>query len=116
MVSQSRQINDGCLCKFICIDKFYKTISNRLLSYDFVLKPVHHIKLVTCDRFVEGTYIVEKDQILLCSNILVNKDDFNNAIKRHLIKMYDYKRSTNYDCDNCKHLACTEIRGALFHT
>ncbi len=30
--------------------------------------------------------------------------------------MFDYKRSENYDCNNCKHLACTEIRAALFHS
>ena len=30
--------------------------------------------------------------------------------------MYDYKRSENYNCDNCKHLACTEVRAALFHS
>ena len=28
--------------------------------------------------------------------------------------MYDFHRSENYDVDNCKHLACTEVRGALF--
>eukprot|EP00354_Favella_ehrenbergii_P004164 CAMPEP_0170467998 /NCGR_PEP_ID=MMETSP0123-20130129/11353_1 /TAXON_ID=182087 /ORGANISM="Favella ehrenbergii, Strain Fehren 1" /LENGTH=103 /DNA_ID=CAMNT_0010734477 /DNA_START=476 /DNA_END=784 /DNA_ORIENTATION=+ len=37
-------------------------------------------------------------------------------MKRQLIRMYDYKRSENYDCDNCKHLACTEVRAALFHS
>ena len=48
--------------------------------------------------------------------MLVEKDDFDNAMKRHLIRLYDYKRSENYDFDNCKHLACTEVRAALFHS
>ena len=30
--------------------------------------------------------------------------------------MYDTKRATNYNKDNCKHLACTEVRAALFHS
>lgn len=53
---------------------------------------------------------------MLCANTLVRKQDFDNAMKRMLIKMYDQARSENYKCDNCKHLACTEVRGALFHT
>ena len=53
---------------------------------------------------------------MLCSNTLVKKEDFNNAMRRGMIRMFDYKRSENYDCDNCKHLACTEVRAALFHS
>ena len=53
---------------------------------------------------------------MLCSNTLIKKEDFNNAMRRHMIRMFDYKRSDNYDCDNCKHLACTEVRAALFHS
>lgn len=31
--------------------------------------------------------------------------------------MYDYNRAIKtYNPDNCKHLACTEVRAALFHT
>ena len=28
--------------------------------------------------------------------------------------MFDYERSENYDNENCKHLACTEVRAANF--
>ena len=28
--------------------------------------------------------------------------------------MYDFQRSENYDCHNCKHLACSEVRAATF--
>ena len=35
---------------------------------------------------------------------------------RHLVKMYDHVRSENYDFDNCKHLACTEVRAANFNS
>lgn len=38
-------------------------------------------------------------------------------MKRMLIKMYDYNRAANtYNTENCKHLACTEVRAALFNT
>lgn len=30
--------------------------------------------------------------------------------------MYDFERSSNYDLNNCKHLACTEVRAANFNT
>ncbi len=48
--------------------------------------------------------------------MLVNKDDFDNAAKRQLIRLYDEYRSSNYDSDNCKHLACTEVRAANFNS
>ena len=48
--------------------------------------------------------------------MLVERQDFNDAMKRQLIRLYDYKRSENYSFDNCKHLACTEVRAALFHS
>ena len=28
--------------------------------------------------------------------------------------MYDYHKYENMDCNNCKHLACSEIRAAMF--
>ena len=28
--------------------------------------------------------------------------------------MYDFNRSENYDCNNCKHLACSEVRATIF--
>ena len=65
---------------------------------------------------MQGAFIPEADQIVLCSNVLVEKQDFNDAMKRQLIRMYDYKRSENYSFDNCKHLACTEVRAAIFHS
>ena len=53
---------------------------------------------------------------MLCANTLTKQYDFDNAMKRQLIRLYDEQRSENYDCDNCKHLACTEVRAALFHS
>ena len=87
-----------------------------MLACDFVLKPALHIRYENCDRFMQGAFIPENDQIILCSNVLVEKTDYDNAMKRHLIRLYDYKRSENYNFDNCKHLACTEVRAALFHS
>ena len=52
--------------------------------------------------------------MVLCANTLVDQQDFSNAMKRALIRLYDYQRSENYDFDNCKHLACTEVRSAQF--
>jgi hypothetical protein len=56
------------------------------------------------------------DKIMLCGNTLSRKVDFDNAMKRQLIKYYDFNRSDNYSTENCKHLACSEVRAALFHT
>jgi len=97
-------------------DKFFSTMTNSLLAYEFVFKPALHVRFETCDRFMQGAFVPEADQIILCSNVLTEQQDFNNAIKRMLVRMYDIKRSVDYNFDNCKHLACTEVRAALFHS
>lgn len=74
------------------------------------------MELVLCDHFLEGAYIPADNKIMLCANALMRRRDFDNAMKRMLIKMYDQSRSENYKCDNCKHLACTEVRAALFNS
>jgi inner membrane protease ATP23 len=90
-------------------------MSNALIAYDSVLKQ-SNVDLVLCEYFLEGAYVPVDNKIMLCSNALYRKKDFDNAIKRMLIKMYDQKRTSNYNCENCKHLACTEVRAALFHS
>lgn len=86
-----------------------------MIAYDKVLKQ-QNFELVLCDHFLEGAFIPKDEKILLCTNTLSRKVDFDNAIKRQLIKYYDFSRSDNYNCDNCKHVACSEVRAALFHT
>lgn len=103
------------LRRFVASEKFWSTMSTSLIAYDKVLKQ-SSVELVLCDHFMEGAYIPAENKIMLCSNTLVRKKDFDNALKRQLIKMYDQTRSENYKCDNCKHLACTEVRAALFHS
>lgn len=103
------------LRRFITSDKFWTTMSNSLIAYDKVLKQ-QSVELVLCDHFLEGAYIPAENKIMLCTNALLRRKDFDNALKRMLIKMYDQSRSENYKCDNCKHLACTEVRAALFHS
>lgn len=100
---------------FVTGEKFWKTMSNALIAHDRILKQ-QTVDLVLCDHFLEGAYVAKDNKILLCHNALVRKRDFDNALKRMLIKMYDQARTDNYKCDNCKHLACTEVRAALFHS
>ncbi len=60
-----------------------------------------------------------KKQIILCSNVLYHKDEFNNALKRQLIMLYDFERAGAQQdkiFSNCKLLACSEIRAANFHS
>lgn len=90
-------------------------MTNALLSYDTILKQTN-VEIVLCEHFLEGAYIPKDEKIMLCANTLMRKKDFDNAIKRMLIKMYDERRSSNYNSDNCKHLACSEVRAAIFHS
>ena len=68
-----------------------------------------------CDDFFEGAYLPTDNKIMLCANTLMLKTDFDNAIRRQLIFMYDNIRGKgSYNMEKCKHLACTEIRASLF--
>ena len=86
-----------------------------MLVHNVKLNAAEHVRLEVCDRFIEGTYVPDTNKIILCSNIIFKREDFDNALKRQLIFMYDYQRAENYNFDNCKHVACTEIRAARFH-
>lgn len=47
----------------------------------------------------------------------MRQQDLDNALKRMLIKMYDHNRAEKaYNPDNCKHLACSEVRASLFNS
>ena len=63
-------------------------MSTALIAYDKVLKQ-NTVELVTCEHFMEGAYIPKDDKIMLCSNALSRRTDFDNALRRMLIKMYD---------------------------
>ena len=91
-------------------------MANSLLAYNVTLKPYDHVRFEACDKFMEGAYVPSQNKIILCSNIIFKREDFENALKRQLITMYDYQRAENYNFDNCKHLACTEVRAARFHS
>ena len=76
------------LRRFIASDKFWTTMSNSLIAYDKVLKQ-SSVELVLCNHFMEGAYVASENKIMLCSNVLMKRKDFENAMKRMLIKMYD---------------------------
>ncbi len=78
-----------------------------------------------CDDFYDGVFIPESNKIMLCANTLMRKNDFDNAMARQLIFFYDHNRGKvaqnqmnastgGYDLNKCKHLACSEVRAALF--
>ena len=111
-IYSNRESNDH-LTKYLR-SNLWKTMSTALLKYDIVLRK-SNVKLIMCDSFIEGAFVPAKNQILLCSNIMMRERDFNNAIARQLIFMYDQSRGGGmHDLNKCKHLACTEVRAALF--
>ena len=62
--------------------KFWLTMQNALIPYDFALKP-EAVKLIMCDDFYQGAYLPRNDdKILLCANTLMEEKDFNNALQR----------------------------------
>ena len=76
------------LCLFL--DNFWKIMSNQLLVHNVKLNAADHVRLEVCDRFIEGTYVPDTNKIILCSNIIYRREDFDNALKRQLIFMYDF--------------------------
>ena len=94
--------------------KFWQTMSNSLLQYEVVLKR-DNVRLIMCNDFYEGVYIPETNKIMICANTTMKKKDFDNSLTRQLIFMYDHNRSKGmHDLNKCKHLACSEVRAALF--
>ena len=68
-----------------------------------------------CDDFFEGAFLPTDNKIMLCANTLMLKSDFDNALRRQLIFMHDNIRGKgDYSMENCKHLACSEIRASLY--
>jgi hypothetical protein len=95
-------------------DKFWTNMGISLLKYKYILDQ-EVINLQVCKDFIEGYYLPNDKKIILCANNLTNYEKnyrFNHAVKRHLILMYDHLRSSNYDHNNCQHLACSEVRAA----
>ena len=107
--------------------KFWRTMSNALLAYDYVLSR-DKVQLIMCDDFYEGVFVPSQDKIMLCANILMRKPDFDQALSRQLTFLYDHTRGQlkygdksgsservkgTYDLNKCKHLACSEVRAAV---
>lgn len=97
-------------------DKFWTTMKTALVVHDseLDLKLSKLIQVAICDEFSDGVYLHKDKKIILCANTLIRRNDFKNAFYRHMIKLYDHSRSTNYSFKNCKHLACSEVRAASF--
>jgi hypothetical protein len=76
------------LRRFVQNDKFWTTMSNSLVAYDKILKQ-STVELVICDHYMEGAYVPADNKIMLCTNALSRRTDFDNAMKRMLVKMYD---------------------------
>ncbi|CAI2378881.1 unnamed protein product [Moneuplotes crassus] len=95
------------------IKDFWRVMQSALLVHDRVLK-AEDIIVGICDEFSQGLYVPDEQKIILCSNTLVRKLDFEDGIHRQLVKYYDHARSENYNLNNCRHLACSEVRAAGF--
>jgi hypothetical protein len=95
-------------------DQFWTKTGIALLKYKYILD--HEIiNLQVCKDFIEGYYFPKDHKIVLCANNLTNYEKnyrFYRALKRHLILLFDHVRSTDYDFNNCQHLACSEVRAA----
>lgn len=77
-------------------DNFWKTMKSAMYAHNYELK-TEDINLGICDEFSDGVYIPKEKQIILCANTLILRNDFENALNRHLIKLYDHLRTENYN-------------------
>ena len=95
--------------------QFWEKMQNALMAHNFALK-TDTVKMIMCNDFYEGVYLPDPNKVLLCGNVLMEKQDFENALNRQLIMLYDNVRGNGlHNLDNCKHLACSEVRAALFN-
>lgn len=92
---------------------FWKTMQSAMLAHDELLTPSNVI-IGICDEYSDGVYLPSEKKMILCSNVLVRKPDFEDGVHRQLIKFYDHVRTENYSPSNCRHHACSEVRAAGF--
>lgn len=73
-----------------------------------------HISCDYCARGVTGGYDPTLNQIVVCYN-RCNKSMIQGILSHEMLHMFDYCRA-NFDFDNIRHVACSEIRAAnLMH-
>ena len=85
-------------------ENFWKTMQSAMLIHGHKLTS-KDIIIGICDEFSDGVYLPKEKKLILCSNVLVRRKDFENGINRQLIKFYDHQRTENYNFNSCKHLA-----------
>ncbi|XP_057802620.1 mitochondrial inner membrane protease ATP23-like isoform X1 [Salvia miltiorrhiza] len=66
------------------------------------------VRAVNCKERIAGRY-VRGSGIDVCSNNLEFNDEVQQVIIHELIRAYDDCRA-NFDCNDCVHLTCSEIR------
>jgi inner membrane protease ATP23 len=73
---------------------------------------VPQIRCVPCPESVAATGTFEPDRgIILCQNFIDNGLQAEDTLSHELIHAFDNCR-VDFDAQNCRHLACTEIRAA----
>lgn len=70
-----------------------------------------HISCEVCDNSITGGYDPVLNQVIICQNTATSQGRIQSTLSHELIHMFDYCRY-NFDLNNIKHLACTEIRAA----
>ena len=79
------------LKKFTHGNDFWEKTSSALLTHDYLLKQ-DKVELIMCKDFYEGVFIPKNDKIYLCGNFLMHQNEFNNALTRQLVILFDHHR------------------------
>ena len=105
--------------------KCMKRASKSCTGSAYVKFMLDHLKKIGCDTGIEegnvlcepcdgkllGGFDPDRKEVVLCENTIYNQGCMDTVLTHELIHAYDYCR-VNYEKENLKHLACTEIRAA----
>lgn len=102
-------------CELRVIDVFTRSNEMKLLvgamkKYGCNFNLARHVSCEDCYKCIGG-FDPDTKQIIVCKNNYLTTDKVFNIMLHEMIHMFDYCRA-NFDFDNLRHVACSEIRAA----
>ncbi|ELT95678.1 hypothetical protein CAPTEDRAFT_110443 [Capitella teleta] len=92
---------------------YVKLLMGALRSQGCPVDTRRHVSCEDCTSVVNGGYDPTNNQVVICQNNSVKQAHACSVLVHELIHMFDYCRA-KVDFKNIEHLACTEIRAAMF--
>lgn len=98
--------------KFIDLMPFYFYLNSEFLCKNWIFNQEMLLLMIFLDWWLIALW--ELDQIVICGNHLIYKDEVIQAVTHELIHAYDDCRAANLDWGNAFHQACSEVNSSFY--